>query len=218
MLSLHQFTFNPFAENTFVLWDETRTAVIVDPGMVDAREERELLDLIEREQLKPAWLVNTHTHIDHVLGNAFVKKQYNIPFVAHKEALEPLRMSEAAAKMYGIPYETSPQPDQFFEEGKAFRFGTTELEVLYVPGHCPGHVALVDHNSKQVIAGDVLFRGSVGRVDLPGGDGPMLKRSIQEKMYKLPDDYTVYCGHGPETTIGAEKASNPFVSATASVW
>lgn len=218
MISLRSFTFNPFSENTFVVWDDTRKAIIVDPGMSDASEERELSAFIEAESLAPAWLVNTHSHIDHVLGNDYVKKQYGVPFVAHRKAVDTLRMASAAAQLYGISYNGSPEPDQFIDEGEKLNFGKSVFEILFVPGHAPGHIALVNHESKVVIAGDVLFNGSVGRVDLPGGDGVLLRDSIQQKMYALPDDYTVYCGHGPETTIGKEKQSNPFVSATNSVW
>lgn len=218
MISLRAFTVNPFSENTFVVWDESRQALIIDPGMSNASEERELTDFIEQEKLDPAWLINTHAHLDHVLGNAFVKKQYNVPFVSHRKAVDTLRMAPQAAKLYGISYEGSPEPDQFIDEGEKLRFGNSVFEILFVPGHAPGHIALVNHESKLVIAGDVLFNGSVGRVDLPGGDGPTLRDSIQQKIYALPDDYAVYCGHGPETRIGKEKESNPFVSASSSVW
>lgn len=218
MISLRAFTFNPFSENTYVVWDGSRKALIIDPGMSDASEERELSDFIDDEGLTPVWLVNTHAHLDHVLGNDFVKKQYDVPFVAHRKAVDTLRMASTAAQLYGIPYKGSPEPDQFIEEGEKLHFGKSTFDILFVPGHAPGHIALVNHASKTVIAGDVLFDGSVGRVDLPGGDGALLRDSIQQKMYALPDEFTVYCGHGPATTIGKEKESNPFVSATRSVW
>lgn len=211
MISLKKFTFNPFSENTYVLWDETKEAIIIDPGMVDSREDAEMQSFIESEGLKPVMLFNTHAHIDHVLGNYFVKKTWEVPLVSHTLGKVVLQMAERSAEMYGIPYTPSPEADRMIEGGDVIAFGNSSMPVLFVPGHAPDHVALVDLEGKKVIAGDVLFNGSVGRVDLPGSDAAELTKSIQNKMYELPDDTVVYCGHGDETTIGKEKQSNPFV-------
>lgn len=211
MISLKKFTFNPFSENTYVIWDETKEAVIIDPGMADGREEQELVDFIEEEGLKPVKLFLTHAHIDHVLGCYFVKKKWGVEFLAHPLCESVLQMSERAAEMYGVPYTPSPLPDTSINEGKFLQFGKSEMGLLFVPGHAPDHLALVDRVGNKTIAGDVLFDGSVGRVDLPGGDARVLSESIQQKMYALPEDMVVYCGHGGETTIGKEKKTNPFV-------
>ncbi|MCH2198540.1 MAG: MBL fold metallo-hydrolase [Flavobacteriales bacterium] len=211
MISLRKFTFNAFAENTYLLYDETKQAIIIDPGMMDNSEERLMLNAIAEEELNPVKVVLTHGHIDHVLGVDFCMKKFGIPLVSHKKALPTIGMAEQVSRMYGLPFTTCPDPTEFIEEGEQLTFGNSSMDVLFVPGHAPGHVAFVDHDGKKVIAGDVLFQGSVGRVDLPGGDAPLLAKSIQEKMYALPDEMIVYCGHGPETTIGIEKQSNPFV-------
>lgn len=211
MISLKKFTFNPFSENTYVIWDETKEAVIIDPGMVDGREEQELVDFIDSKGLTPVKLFLTHAHIDHVLGCYFVKKQWDLVFLAHPLCDTVLQMSERAAEMYGVPYTPSPLPDQAINEGEMLTFGKSEMELLFVPGHAPDHLALVDRDGNKTIAGDVLFDGSVGRVDLPGSDAKALSDSIQQKMYALPDEMVVYSGHGGETTIGKEKKTNPFV-------
>jgi glyoxylase-like metal-dependent hydrolase (beta-lactamase superfamily II) len=214
MLKIQKFTFNPFQENTYVLYDDSQEAVIVDPGCYETFEEEELTAFIESKNLKPVKLINTHFHLDHILGNQFVAKKYDLKVEGHKAGLPTYQIAEPSANMYGFGgYKPSPAPQVFWEEGDVISFGGQSLEVLFVPGHAPGHIALVHHESKSVINGDVLFAGGIGRTDLPGGDFDTLVKSIQQKMYKLPDDYKVYCGHGPETTIGTEKQTNAFVKA-----
>jgi len=211
MISLKSFTFNPFAENTYVLYNTEGEAVVVDPGMSNRLEQQEIIHFLEEHKLQLAGVVLTHAHIDHVLGCAFLVDRYKVPLTAHANAPQTLAMSIQAARMYGIPYDPSPEPTHNFGHGDVFRLGHDELEVRFAPGHAPDHVVLIDHAGRQVIAGDVLFQGSVGRVDLPGGDANTLAASIQEQLYTLPEDYIVYCGHGGATTIGAEMRSNPFV-------
>lgn len=189
----------------------------IDPGMSNRTEEEQFMDVLESNDLELEYIFLTHAHLDHVMGNRFLKDRYNVPIIAHPDSKEVLKMSEPAAKMYGIPFDASPEIDEWLNVEEGFSFGETHLELRFVPGHAPGHVVIVDHEGEQVIGGDVLFDGSVGRVDLPGGDGPLLARCIQEQMYTLPDEYVVYCGHGPETTIGKEKFSNPFVTADRSI-
>lgn len=212
MIKVYKLTFNPFQENMYILADETNEAIIIDPGCYDAEEEQTLLRIIEQYNINPVRLVNTHFHIDHVLGNQFVAQKFGLAVESHAEGKVALERVETSASMYGFKgYKPSPEMTVTYEEGDEITFGNSSLRVLFVPGHCPGHIALVSDSDEFVIGGDVLFNGSIGRTDLPGGDYATLEKSIQEKMYKLPDNYTVYSGHGPETTIGKEKKSNPFV-------
>ncbi len=210
-MQLAIFTFNPFSENTYVLVSPNKQCVIVDPGMSNEDEQNELFEFIEKNELTPVLLLNTHCHIDHVLGNAAVVRKYGVPFKMHQADIPTLELASAASLRWNVPYEGSPLPDAFLEEGDEVVFDEVVLRVLHVPGHAPGHIVFVNDTQNVAIAGDVLFKESVGRTDLPGGNGPLLARSIQEKMYALPDDMVVFPGHGPETTIGWEKQHNPFV-------
>jgi hydroxyacylglutathione hydrolase len=210
MLRIKSFEFNPFQENTYVLYDETNECIIIDPGCADPEEEKQLLSFIDKNNLKVKKLINTHCHIDHVLGNALVKRQFGVNLILHKSETPVLAAVKAYASNYGFFTYQDSEPDEFIAEGDEVRFGNQSLNVLFVPGHSPGHIALYDPVSKVVIGGDVLFLNSIGRTDLPGGDYDTLIASIQEKLFALPDDVTVYCGHGPATTIGYEKKSNPF--------
>jgi glyoxylase-like metal-dependent hydrolase (beta-lactamase superfamily II) len=211
MISLKSFTFNAFAENTYVLFTNEGQAVVVDPGMSSRLEDQEMLNFLEDTKLQLVGVVLTHAHIDHVLGCAFLVDRFKVPLTAHANAPQTLAMSVQAARMYGIAYDPSPEPTRIFGHGDVFHLGDDVLEVRFAPGHAPDHVVLIDHAGRKVIAGDVLFQGSVGRVDLPGGDADTLAASIQQQLYTLPEDYIVYCGHGGSTTIGAEMRSNPFV-------
>lgn len=210
-MQLKSFSFSPFSENTYVLYDETKECVIVDPGCYDDYERNQLKDFIIQNDLKPMMLLNTHCHLDHVFGNAFVMKEWNLGLVIHPEDLTTLKWAKEAATRYGLEMEESPEPTAYFDMEKGFSFGQTALEIRFCPGHAPGHVAFIHHNSKTIIGGDVLFQGSIGRTDLPGGDFETLKNSIETQFYTLPDDYLVYSGHGPETSIGLEKKQNAFV-------
>jgi hydroxyacylglutathione hydrolase len=210
-MRLAQFTFNPFSENAYIVFDASKEAIIIDPGMAEQEENELLFEFISEEGLTPKMVINTHCHLDHILGNAAACEKYNIPLLAHAMEMPMLERASAASLMWNVPYRLSPTPSGFLEEGEVVRFGSTELRVLFVPGHAPGHIALVNDAEKLVLSGDVLFRGSVGRVDLPMCNAADLVKSIQQKMYALPDDYTVYSGHGPETTIGWEKQHNSFV-------
>lgn len=204
-------TFGPFQENTYILVDDNKECAIVDPGCSNSEERAYLKSTIEQRGLKPVLLLNTHCHIDHVFGNAFVAEEWSLDLHAHKLDLPTLEMVPLSCQLYGIPgYIESPKPKVFIDEGDVIEFGSTKLDVIFVPGHAPGHVAFINHNDRVVINGDVLFRGSIGRTDLPGGNHAELERSIREKMYTLPDDYMVCCGHGPNTTIGEEKTGNAF--------
>jgi len=212
MINIQTFTFGPFQENMTILWDDSLECVIIDPGMYTSADEKQVVDFIAENKLIPVKLLNTHCHIDHVMGNRFIADKYELKLHAHRLDIPTLEQSEIAAKMYELSYTKSPDIEVFIDENDTISFGKSEMSILFTPGHAPGHVVFVNHDQKFVINGDVLFRGSVGRVDLPGSNPPDLILSIQNQMYKLGDDYEVYCGHGPNTTIGYEKKNNPFVN------
>ena len=207
-ISFERFTFNPFQENTLVVHDGNE-CVIIDPGCYERHEQQELDQFIDDNKLTPVALLQTHSHIDHVLGCAFILDQYDIDFYAHELDVDTLSNVSNYAHVYGFPGYTPPKaPNKLLKGGEKLKFGEIEFDVLFTPGHAPGHVVYYNEASSTVVNGDVLFAGSFGRVDLPGGDLETLKRSIFEIMFKLPEDTLVYCGHGPETTIGKEKQTN----------
>ncbi|ACT96267.1 MBL fold metallo-hydrolase [Dyadobacter fermentans] len=210
MVQVQTFVFNPFSENTYLLHDETGEAIIIDPGCYDRSELNELVAYVDAHSLKPVQIVNTHAHIDHVLGVAALKRKYGIPFALHKLEEPVLKAVKSYASNYGFSTFEEPEIDTFIREGETIEFGNTSLKIIFVPGHAPGHVAFVSDADKLVIGGDVLFRMSIGRTDLPGGDHATLLRSIREQLFTLPDDYQVYAGHMEPTTIGFEKKHNPF--------
>ena len=179
--------------------------------MYDTNEREEFLRFVKSNDIELTMLINTHCHLDHVFGNAFISERFQLPLQMHRSDLPTLMMGPRSAELYGLNLEESPEPQIFLEQGQLIELDGNELEVRFCPGHCPGHVVLVSHEGRFVIGGDVLFEGSVGRVDLPGGNAAELERSIREQLYTLPDDYIVYPGHGDQTTIGQEKRSNYFV-------
>ncbi|AIZ63097.1 metallo-beta-lactamase [Hymenobacter sp. DG25B] len=205
------FTFNAFSENTYLLQDETGECVIVDPGCYSTEEQQALRQYIEEHKLRVVLLLNTHAHIDHVLGNRFVLDTYKVPFLLHEADFATLRAVEAYAPSYGFAQYQPAEPTGTLTPEEPVRFGKTELEVRFTPGHAPGHVVFYHAPTQTVIGGDVLFQGSIGRTDLPGGDYATLISSIKTQLLTLPDEVTVYPGHGPATTIGAERRSNPFL-------
>lgn len=211
-VAIKKFVFSPFQENTYVL-SVNQVCWIIDPGCYFAEEKDELKAHIAANALRPARLINTHCHLDHVFGNRFVYERYGLLPELHALDSITLAMAKTSANLYGLTaFEESPVAEAHLSEGTTLHLGGVAFEVVFVPGHAPGHIALVCHTGRFVIGGDVLFLGSVGRTDLPGGDFRTLEKSIREQFYTLPDDYTVFSGHGSETTIGAEKRSNPFIS------
>jgi glyoxylase-like metal-dependent hydrolase (beta-lactamase superfamily II) len=210
MLHVKSFTFNPFEENTYVLFDENRNAAVVDPGCYTKNEKADLEGYITKENLNVRLIINTHCHIDHVLGNAWVKRAFGVPLAMHPIEEQVLRAVKVYAPNYGFTEYEEVLPDTFLNASEFVKVGSESLQVLFVPGHSPGHIALYDRTSRILIAGDVLFRNSIGRTDLPGGDYDTLISSIHEQLFPLPEDTVVYCGHGPSTTIGFEKKTNPF--------
>ena len=207
-LSIERFTFNAFQENTIVVHDGS-VCVIIDPGCYDRSEQETLVNYIEQNELTVQAVLLTHAHIDHVLGCAFLLNKYKVDFYLHKEDLVTLHSVSNYAHVYGFPgYTPPPAPNKVLQGDEVLKFGEIEFEVFFTPGHAPGHVVYYNAETKSVINGDVLFAGSFGRVDLPGGDLETLKKSIFDILFKLPEDTVVYCGHGAETTIGQEKRSN----------
>lgn len=211
MITIQGFTFNPFEENTYILYDESKECVIIDPGCSKREEQEELVQFIADEGLKPVKLLNTHCHIDHVFGNAFVSRKYNVGLEIHKEDLQTLHSLPQVSHLYGLNAEESVEPVNFLDEGDQVKFGNSVLDIVFTPGHSPGSICFISHTDKFVIGGDVLFYSSIGRTDLPGGDHQTLLTSIREKLFPLADDYAVFAGHGPATSIGFEKQNNPFV-------
>ncbi|GAC1312406.1 MAG: MBL fold metallo-hydrolase [Mucilaginibacter sp.] len=210
MASIQYFENNPYQENTYVLYDESGECAIIDPGMYSAAEQNVVVSFIRDKNLKPVLLLNTHCHIDHVLGNKFVFDQYGLKPQFNQGELPVLEAVVAYAPMMGIRYDVSPLPDEYLPETGSVRFGNTTLELIFAPGHSPAHVCFYDKKDNILVGGDVLFRGSVGRTDLPGGNHNLLIKNIEEKLFTLPGNCTVYPGHGPETTIAYEKQTNPF--------
>jgi len=199
-------------ENTFIVYDQTKECIIIDPGCYSIDEKEELLSFININQLKPTLLINTHCHIDHIFGNNFVNKKWNTRLVINKLELEILKSAHVVAQSYGFNnYEPSPQPSKYITEGDIITFGKSELKVLFTPGHAPGHISLYSKKDKFIISGDVLFMNSIGRTDLPGGDYETIIKTIKNKLLTLPKQTKVYCGHGSETTIDNEKNNNPFL-------
>ena len=211
MLKVHKLTFNPFQENTYVIEDETKECVIIDPGCSNENERNRLAQTIQAHGLKPVKLLNTHCHIDHFPGNKFVCDTYNLLPEFHEIELQVMYGALGYQSFFGFQLEASPEPKNYLKGGDTVKFGNTSFNVLFTPGHSPGSLSFYNAAEKIVISGDVLFQGSVGRFDLPGADGKILYKTLTEIIMALPDDVKVYSGHGPETFIGVERRNNPFL-------
>ena len=210
MTKIKIFVFNPFQENTFLLYDETNECVIIDAGCNEESEFEKVDNFISENNLKLKSIINTHCHIDHIMGNAYLVNKYKVPSIVHKEDMPLLERANDMALAFGFDVQEPPIPNQFVKEGETIKFGNTVLDIKHVPGHSPGSIALYCEKGKFVIVGDVLFAGSIGRTDLPGGDYDTLISSIKEKLFTLSGDVDVYPGHGEKTTIDREKSTNPF--------
>lgn len=211
MIHITALTFNPFQENTYILWDDSKECWIIDPGCYSEKENNMLVKFIEDNNLNPTKLIHTHCHIDHIFGNQFVFEKYNLLPEIHKNELPLLESGKMVSSMYGVKYNGSPKPINYWAEGDDLSFNGKPLEIRFTPGHSPGSICFVNHKDKWVVVGDVIFFGSIGRTDLPMGDYDTLIDSIEQKIITLPDDYILYSGHGPETTVGREKKKNPFL-------
>lgn len=213
MVQIQKFTFNPYQENTYVLYEESGACAIIDPGMYGTDEHDQLVEFIAEKGLKPELLLNTHCHIDHVLGNHFVHETYDLIPQFHEFELPVLVEVQNYAPQMGFHYDVSPIGETFLPSEGTVRFGSQELQLIFAPGHSPGHLCFYHPGQGFLIGGDVLFYNSIGRTDLPGGDHDQLLDSIRKNIYSLPETTIVYPGHGPETLVGDEKVSNPFVRA-----
>lgn len=203
-----------FGINTYAVYDPaTRKCAIVDPGMSNAEEEEAITDFVKRNDLEVIHIINTHLHIDHAVGDSFASRHYGAPILAHRDDEFLGARMRMQADMFGIRERVEDVTiTGYLEDGEKIKIGEGTLEVLHVPGHSPGGAALYDREDGFVIAGDSLFAGSVGRTDLPGGNASQLLSSVREKLLALPADTVVYPGHGPATSIGREKAHNPFLA------
>ncbi|MDD4226225.1 MAG: MBL fold metallo-hydrolase [Mariniphaga sp.] len=211
MIQVEKFVVNPLQENSFVIFDETGESIFIDPGFYFKEEQQEIKKFIRDYQLSPVLIANTHAHFDHVMGVEFLRKEYNIPFFLHPDDQYWIQHAVLQAEMFGFEMEAIQAPDSYFTEKENVKFGQSELSILHIPGHSKGHVVFYAEQEKILIAGDVLFNGSIGRTDLPGGDFHTLIKGIKNKLFLLPDETRVFCGHGPETVLGVEKNSNPFL-------
>lgn len=212
MIKVDVFTFNPFQENTYVLSNETGDAIIIDPGCYFSAEWEELKNQLAAKQLKPVRLVFTHCHLDHVFGTGWVATHYNLLPEFHKQEEIVMEMAPAAGAKYGLTFDNYKGPVSFIEEGTNITLGQDTLNVLFAPGHSPGSICFYSADQHFLIGGDVLFRDSIGRTDLPGGNHEQLLSSIRNTLFTLPDETVVYPGHGGPTTIGYEKRHNPFLT------
>ena len=211
MIKIKKFVFNAFQVNTYVLYDETRECIIIDPGCEEGPECHELIEFIEDNGLKLVRMLCTHTHIDHILGSNAVNDHFGIGLEVHEAGILFLEHAASTAASYGITMDKAPEATHFINEGEEITFGNSKLEVLYTPGHADGSVCFLNRDDNFVIVGDVLFNMSIGRTDFPTGNFDILQKSIFEKLFVLPENTVVYSGHGPETGIGFEKDNNPFL-------
>ncbi len=211
MTKVYTFTFNPFQENTYLLTDETGECIVIDPGCYFEDEKSNFANFISTNKFRPVKIINTHCHVDHILGNAFLANKYNIPIAANIEDEFLLQNAGEHGKLFGFEVDKSPSIATYLKDGENLKFGNTVLKVFHVPGHSPGSIALYCEEQKFVITGDVLFNGSIGRTDLPGGDYATLINSIKSKLISLGDNVIVYPGHGPSTSIEKERRANPFL-------
>lgn len=210
-MQVKQLVFNAFLENTYVIFDGTKEAIIIDPGMNSDAENKKMVDFINQNNLKPVKIVNTHCHIDHVLGIDFLKETYSIECFSGKNDEYLLTDVVEKADMFGLKLDKTPKIDKYISEKDEIKFGNSTLKILDVPGHTSGHIALYSEEDKFVVTGDVLFKDTIGRTDLPGGNLDQLLNNIRTKLLTLGDEFEVYPGHGEKTSIGYEKLNNPFL-------
>ena len=211
MLTIKSFEFNPVQENTYVLSTQKDACCIIDPGCYFGNERTALKEYVEQQGLSPKILLNTHCHLDHVFGAQFVWETWDLPLHLHEKERPVLAGAPAAGLRWGMPFENYRGEQVLLVPGQSVILGEDELEVLFLPGHSPGSVGFYCREQGFLIGGDVLFRESIGRTDLPGGDHETLLKSIRGQLWPLPDETIVYPGHGEPTTIGWERAHNPFL-------
>ncbi|QQS50041.1 MAG: MBL fold metallo-hydrolase [Bacteroidota bacterium] len=211
MITLKYFVFNSFQVNTYLLTDETGTGIIIDPSFETETEYAQLKAYLKEKKIKLTAVVNTHGHVDHLLGVSRMVKDLKIPFKMHRNEELLLSSARITAEMFGLAFDETPVINQYIDESDRIEIGKHTLQVMHIPGHSPGGLAFYSAADKFVIVGDILFRSSIGRTDLPGGDYDSLISGIKQKLLTLPPETNVYSGHGPSTTIGAEHDTNPFL-------
>ena len=212
MIQIKKLVFNSFQVNTYIIFDETNECVIIDPATYEPDEKQALSNFISEHHLQPVLSINTHCHIDHVLGLKHIKDTFNIPFRAHQEEIKLLKNAPLMGKVFGFTVDELPEIDKTIEHEEVIRFGASELRALHVPGHSAGSLAYYSHEGNFTVTGDALFAGSIGRTDLPGGDYDTLIRSITSHLLSLPEETVIYPGHGPASSIGEEMKHNPFLN------
>ncbi len=211
-LQIHAWVFNDFAENTYLIWDEDSSlGILIDPGCATPEEQQEVYNWLNRFHIQLQAIILTHAHLDHIVGVAPLTRTLNVPLWMHRDDLILLEQAETQGQMWGIPVEKPPAPSRFLNDGDTFTLNHFTCQILHVPGHSPGHIALYFPGVNWLIAGDLLFAGSIGRTDLPGGNYSTLMQSIERLLRECPPQTTVYPGHGPPTTLQAERQSNPFI-------
>ena len=211
MLTVKSFTFSPVQENTYVLYNEQKQCCIIDPGCYFPAERDELKTGIEKTGLKPVLLLNTHCHLDHVFGNKYVAEKYGLKLHINAKEKQLLDLAPASGLMYNLPFDNYMGAIEYLPDTGKILFEEAELQIIFTPGHSPGHLSFYHKEAGFVISGDALFNRSIGRTDLPGGDFDTLVNSIRKNLFVLPTETIVYSGHGPVTTIGEEKRENPFL-------
>ena len=212
MLQIKSFVFSPIQENTYILYNEFRECIIIDPGCYFDEEKEALKTFIEDDKLKPVLLLNTHCHLDHVFGNKFIAEKYSLTLHLHEKEQQVLAFAPTSGLMYNMPFDNYTGEFLLLKEGDIIKLGDDELKVIEAPGHSPGSVCFYCTAQDFVIGGDVLFQRSIGRTDLPGGSHETLLKNIRQKLLVLPEETIVYSGHGLPTTIGDEKKYNPFLN------
>ena len=211
MLNVKIFTFNPIQQNTYVLYNEHKNAIIIDPGCYGTAEQEILKQFIKSNNLQVKQLINTHCHLDHVFGNNFVSEKYGLTAHFHKNEQPVIdRLPEGGAR-WGVPCEPYKGPIQYITQDEIINFGKDQFKVLLTPGHSPGSVCFYNAAQDFMIGGDLIFKDGVGRTDLPGCNPLDLINSIKKQILPLPDSMTIYSGHGPSTTWGREKKANPYI-------
>lgn len=211
MSGIIKLTFNPFQENTYIVYNAKKDCWIIDPGNSNDAENDKLSAVIQEYGLNVVECVLTHAHIDHIMGCKYVFETYGVKPKCHRDEVQVFDQGPTASAIWSIPYTAGPKPEEFIKAGSTLKLGELEFEVIFTPGHSPGEISLLNRKDKYCIAGDVLFYGSIGRTDLPGGNYDTLISSIKGKLLVLDDDIVVYSGHGPDTSIGNERRSNPFL-------
>ena len=211
-MEIKRMVFNPFRENTYVVWDETKECIIIDAGNLMPREDAELTEFIKANDLKPVMAVNTHGHFDHLAGVKYLSECYNTKFACSAKDKFLVDSASSQAAMFGVKCGDVPAIDVDLDAEAEIKFGNTTLRIIKTPGHTPGHVSLYNAEQKVLFTGDTLFRESIGRTDLPGGDYSWIMNSIIEQIIPLGDDVQIYPGHEECSTIGHETLYNPFVT------